>query len=109
MRTSVDVNRLDGVMGHYAARCPGLPPPEEAESFAVPTDQGVRLHDRERGCPIDQVCEHDEGVPRRLIGTAGFDSALSIERQLLPEKQILSGQLGPRSEAERRQPEGINQ
>lgn len=38
-----------------------------------------------------------------------LDSAFYIERQLLPEKQILSGQLGPRSEAERRQPEGINQ
>ena len=80
----------------WTARCRGLPPPEEAESFAMPTDQGVRLHDRERGSPVDQPCEHDEDDPCRIIGTAGLDSALSIERQLLPEKEILGRQLRPR-------------
>ena len=31
----------------------------------------------------------DEDGPRRIIGTAGFDSVLCIQRQLLPEKEIL--------------------
>ena len=79
------------------------------ESCAVPTDQGVRLHDRDRGSPIDQSCEHDEGDPRRIIGTAGFDPALCIERQLLPEKEIFGRQLRPRLKAERHEPERVDQ
>jgi hypothetical protein len=47
--------------------------------------------------------------PRRIIGTAGFDSALYIERQLLPEKEILGRQLRPRLKAERHEPEGVDQ
>src|ERR1700678_274083 len=29
-----------------------LPPPEELESFPVPTDQRVRFHDQQRGLPM---------------------------------------------------------
>jgi hypothetical protein len=33
------------------------------------------------------------GDPRRIIGAMGLDVALTVERQLLPEKEILCGQL----------------
>jgi hypothetical protein len=59
----------------------------------MPSDQRVRLHDREHGSPVEQLGEQDERDPRRIIGTARFDLAFSIERQLLPEKQIFSRQL----------------
>ena len=45
--------------------------------------------------------EHDERDPRRIIGAAGLDLAFSVERQLLPQKEILRRQLRPRAEAER--------
>ena len=75
----------------------------------MPADQRVRLHDRERGSPVNQLGEHDEGDPRRIIGTAGFDSALPIERQLLPEKEILGRQARPRLKAERHEHEDVDQ
>jgi hypothetical protein len=64
----------------------------------MPPDQRVRFHDRERGSPVDQLREHHERDPRRIIGPAGFHPTLPIECQLLPKKQIL----GPRCERDRR-------
>jgi hypothetical protein len=51
----------------------------------------------------------NEGDPRRIIGTAGFDPALSVERQLLPEKEILGRQMRPRSTDESHEPERVDQ
>jgi hypothetical protein len=68
-----------------------------------------RLHDRQHGSPVDQLSEHHERDSRRIIGPAGFDPALSVECQLLPEKQILGRQLRARSEAERHESESIDQ
>ncbi len=53
--------------------------------------------------------EHHERDPRGIVGTAGLDTALSVQRQLLPKKQILGRQLRPRSEAEQHEPEGVEQ
>ena len=75
----------------------------------MPPGQRVRFHDREHGSTVGEPGEHHEGDPGRIISPTGHDLALLVQRQLLPEEQILSGQLGPRSEAERREPEGINQ
>ena len=66
----------------------------------MPSDQRVRFHDREDGSPVDQLGQHHEGDPRRIISPAGFDPALLVKRQLLPEEQILGCQLRPRSDGE---------
>jgi hypothetical protein len=59
----------------------------------MPPDPRGRLDDREHGSPVDQLGEQDKRDPRRIIGTARLDPTLSIECQLLSEKQILSRQL----------------
>jgi hypothetical protein len=64
----------------------------------MPPDQRVRLHDRQHGPPVDQMGEHHERDPRRIIGPARLDLAFSVKCQLLPEKEILCGQLRPQSE-----------
>ena len=75
----------------------------------MPPDQRLRFHDREHGSPVDQPGEHDESDPCRIVSSAGFDAALTVERQLPAKKEILGRQLRPRSEAKRQKPEGINQ
>ena len=42
----------------------------------MPADQRGRLYDREDGPPVDQLGEHGEGDPRRIIGAVRLDSAL---------------------------------
>ena len=101
---SLDVRRQ-----RWAAGRPRLPPPRETESFAMPADQCVRLHDRQHGPPVDQTREHHERDPHRIISAAGLDLAFSVESQLLAEKGILRDQLRPRSEAKRHEPDDVKQ
>lgn len=75
----------------------------------MPTNQRVRFHNREHRSPVDQLGEHDEGDPRRVIGTARVDPPLLVERQLLSKKEILGCELRPRSETERYQLERVDQ
>jgi hypothetical protein len=75
----------------------------------MPPDQRVRLHDRQHRLPVDQMGEHHEGDPRRIIGTASLDLAFSVKCQLLPKKEILRDELRPRSEAHRSEPDDVNQ
>jgi hypothetical protein len=87
IRTSHGDNQLLKIQGEWwSAARPRLPPPKEVEPFAMPSNQRRRFHDRKHGSPVDQPGERDEGDPCRIIGTARLHLALSIERQLLPEK-----------------------
>ena len=88
------------------------------ESVAAPSTPGTRLledeqrrrlHDREHRPPVNQPGERHQRDPERIIGTARVDAALLVKRQLLAQKKILGGQVRPRSEAERYQPEGVGQ
>jgi hypothetical protein len=74
----------------------------------MPSDERGRLYDREHGPPIDHLGEHHERDPRRIIGAARPDLAFSVECQLLAQKEILRGQLRPRSEAGRHEPDDVN-
>ena len=75
----------------------------------MPPDQRGQLHDREHGPPIDQLGEHHERDARRIIGAARLDPAFLLECQLLAEKEILRGQLRPRSDADRHERDDVNQ
>ncbi len=61
-----------------------------SESFAAPTDECVRPDCDERIAPVKQAAQRRHHPSRGIVGTAGFDLPLLEERQLLPEKQILS-------------------
>jgi hypothetical protein len=61
----------------------------------MPQDERVRLHDRQDRLPIDQMGEHHERDPRRIIDAARLDLAFSAEGQLLPEKEVLRAHLRP--------------
>jgi hypothetical protein len=63
----------------------------------MPADQRGRFHNRQDGPPVDQLGEHHESDPRRIIGAARFDTAFLVERQLLPQKEIFGTPGAPRS------------
>src|SRR5438105_1537402 len=49
----------------------------------------------ERGSPVDQVGDHDQRDPCRIIGSASSDATLSVVGKLRPEEAVLGGQLRP--------------
>jgi len=65
----------------------------------MPSDQRVRFHNREHAAPVDQPRQDNERYPSCIVGAARFHLALQAQRQLLSQKQILSGELGMRSSA----------
>jgi CubicO group peptidase (beta-lactamase class C family) len=86
---------VDPVMGHYgvAARKIALDPPiafDENSLYRIYsmtksiTGVATMMLMKRGELGLDQPLIDVIPDPRRIIGTAGFDSALSIERQLLP-------------------------
>ncbi len=71
----------------------------------MPSDQRVRFHDREHAAPINR--QGDERNPSRIVGAARLHLALHVQRQLLSQKQILSGELGVRPCGCGRQPHEV--
>src|SRR5271163_5348831 len=78
----------------------GLPAPEEAEALAVPGDQRPRPHHNQSVSPIEPATQQHQSETRRIVGTAGLDLALLIERELLAQEQILGRQRGSGVQAE---------
>ena len=88
-------DQIDGVRGDRrsadSAR-PASPPPEEAETCSLPSDDGVRLEDPERPFPsIPSVGEPDpEGAVRgpqaRSVGAAAQDEQLVAQGQVFQEQ-----------------------
>ena len=68
---------------------------------AMPPNQRVGFHDREYGPPLDHAGKHHKRDPYGVIGTARFGPTLLVKRQLLPQEEILRGQVCPRSEDKR--------
>jgi hypothetical protein len=75
----------------------------------MPADQGVWFHDREHGSPVDQPGEQNQRDPGRIVGSMPSDSTLSVERQLLPQEEILRRQLRPGTDAQREEPDEVDQ
>ena len=46
--------------------------------------------------PLDQVRQGDERDPRRVVGTPWLRLPLQVQCELLPQEQILGGELGMR-------------
>src|SRR5271156_5513705 len=78
----------------------GLPAPEEAEALAVPGDQGPGPHHNQSVSPIEPAAQQHQSETRRIVGSAGLDLALLIERELLAQEQILGRQRGSGVQAE---------
>ena len=70
----------------------------------MPSDQRIRLHDREDGPPVDQPRQRNERNPSRIVGAARFHLPLHIQCQLLSQEQILGGKLCMRSSRRRDKP-----
>ncbi len=54
----------------------------------MPPDQRVWFHDREHRPPVNQPGKRYQCDPERIIGTARFDAALLVKRQLLAQKRF---------------------
>ena len=74
----------------------------------MPPDQRLWFHDGERGPPVNQPSQYDEREPGRVIGPARSDTTLRVERELLPQEEILGRQSRSRAEAKRQEPEGVD-
>jgi hypothetical protein len=78
----------------------GFPVPEQAETLALPSDEGPWLHYDQSVAPIEPAAEQHQCQPGRIVSTSGFDPAFLIERQLLAQEQILRRMRGSRAQAE---------
>jgi hypothetical protein len=68
--------------------------PEEAESLAMPAEEGVRCEDEQRCLPVfGATGEEDEPKTIRLRKEELVDLAVKDD-ELLPEQGILSGAIG---------------
>jgi hypothetical protein len=76
-----------------SALWPRFPPPEQAESLAMPANERLRLDHGEELTPINQPGQCDERQPRRVVGPPRLDLPLEVQRQLLAQEQILGGEL----------------
>ena len=66
----------------------------------MPSDERVRLDHREDVTPLEQRREPDERNPAGIVRAPRFHLPLDVERELLSEKQILSGKPGMGSQRE---------
>jgi len=73
----------------------------------MPSDQGGWFHNREHAAPIDQPRQRNEHDPSRIVGTTRLYLPLDVHCELLPQEQILSGELGTRPRGRRGEPRDI--
>jgi hypothetical protein len=53
----------------------------------VPSQEGLRLDDREDPSPLDESGEDAQRETRGVVETARFDPTFDVERQLLAEEE----------------------
>ena len=58
----------------------------------MPSQERLRLDDREDASPFDEAGENAQREPRGVVEAARLDPTFDVERQLLAEEQILGGQ-----------------
>jgi hypothetical protein len=85
-----------------------FPPPEQAESLAMPMEKRLGLHYRQGLPPVEPATEPDKGKARRVGGTPRLDVSLLIQRELFTQKEILCGQCRAKAQAESEKAHGIN-
>jgi len=71
----------------------GLAAPEEAKEISMPPHERVGPHNRQELTPSDQLREQGECDARGVVRAARPDLAFDVTGKLLPEKQVLGGQL----------------
>ncbi len=69
-----------------------LPPPKQTKPFPVPADERIGLHDDEGVSPLEELSQGHHREPSGVICAARCLLALDKERELFPEKEILSGE-----------------
>jgi len=73
----------------------------------MPSNQGVRLHDDQETLPVHESGQRHEHEPRRIVSPTRLHLPFDVQRQLLPEEQVLRRELGSRPQRERRQPQKV--
>ena len=73
----------------------------------MPADQRGQFHDLENPTPIDQPRQGHERDPCRIVGATWLHLALHVQGELLPQKQVLGGELGTRPHRFDREPREI--
>jgi len=54
----------------------------------MPAEKGLRLDESEGLSPVEPAPEPDQGDPRRVGGTSGFDVALLIQGKLFAQEEV---------------------
>ena len=78
----------------------GFSAPEQTESLAMPTDQGVRLDHDEGVPPVEPSTQSGHDPARRVRGPMGFDPALLKQGELFSQEEVFGGQSAARPETE---------
>lgn len=73
------------------------PAPEQAKGFTVPLEEGRGLDDRQGLAPGETSGQQYQSQPSLVRCASGLHLPLAVERQLLPEEEVLGhkGRLGP--------------
>jgi hypothetical protein len=74
--------------------------PAAAKPDATPADDGVRLHDNQRGAPVSPTSR--EGHPKESVACPEAASRRSVERrQLLPQREVFQNEFPVAAEGQR--------
>jgi len=68
----------------------------------VPSEERLRADESQELPPLDEPGEEDQRDPRGVVRAPRLDIALEIVRQLLPEEQVLGGEVRAGPEDQRR-------
>ena len=79
-------NVTHGVFAHHRSAGARLAAPEPLETFAMPTDQGVRLDNHQSASPIEQTRPQHQTPASRVRQQLGFQFVFLIDGQLLSQK-----------------------
>ena len=84
---------------HRPASCASrLPPPEQLEASAMPSDDGVRLDDEKGGTPVCPDLRHDRPEDPITLPHAWSLGLSSKSGDLLTKREILQGEFRPVAE-----------
>jgi hypothetical protein len=69
-----------------------FPTPEKLEASAMPTDEGLRRHDRQCVSPIEPAAEPHERQTSWIVEPPRHDSAFLIKGELFTHEEIFGGE-----------------
>jgi hypothetical protein len=85
----------------------GLPAPEQPKSFALPSDQRIRLHIHQRIPPLEHSAQGGHHPPGGIVGPSCFTLPLLEQRQLLPKEEVFRHQRAVGACREQRQSDQV--